>query len=172
LVRIQDNHDADAEIAGELSGFENESELEYTDEVYLSEDDLELDSEEVNWLVLSTLMAARDFQEQKGRLQQELEPPGQEVIFYPKFHCKLNFIETFWFLRKTYTRDHCTFKIQGLRKILPEAIKPVSAATINRYYHRCMRTLDAYFTGHTCGSTVFKNHVISMSHWQVNKLKW
>jgi hypothetical protein len=39
-----------------------------------------------------TLMAAqRDFQEQKGRLQEELEAAGQEVIFYPKFHCELNF---------------------------------------------------------------------------------
>jgi hypothetical protein len=56
LVGVQDNHDADpgAEIAGELSDFENESELEYIDEEYLSEDDLELDSEEANRLILST----------------------------------------------------------------------------------------------------------------------
>jgi hypothetical protein len=41
-----------------------------------------------------TLMAAqRDFQAQKGRLQQEHEATGQEVILYPKFHCELDFIE-------------------------------------------------------------------------------
>jgi hypothetical protein len=51
---VQDNHDTDAEIIGELSDFENESELEYTDEEYFSEDDLESDLEEVNRLVLST----------------------------------------------------------------------------------------------------------------------
>jgi hypothetical protein len=32
LVGVQENHNADAEIIGELSDFENESELEYTDE--------------------------------------------------------------------------------------------------------------------------------------------
>jgi hypothetical protein len=46
MVRIQDNHDADAEISGELSDFGNEFGLEYTDEEYLSEDDLELDQVE------------------------------------------------------------------------------------------------------------------------------
>ena len=43
------------------------------------------------------LMASqRDFQEQKGRLEEELQAAGQLVIFYPKFHCELNFIEKFW----------------------------------------------------------------------------
>jgi hypothetical protein len=88
--------------------FENESELEYIDEEYLSENDLELDSEEVNRLAFSTLMAAqRDFQEQKGRLQEELEAPGQEVIFYPNVHCELKFIDSFWYSCKAYTQDHC-----------------------------------------------------------------
>jgi hypothetical protein len=56
-VGIQDNYDADTEITGELSDFENESELEYTDEVYLSEDYLELDLDEVNRLALSTAVS-------------------------------------------------------------------------------------------------------------------
>jgi hypothetical protein len=34
LVGIQDNHNANAEIAGELSDIENDSKLEYTDEEY------------------------------------------------------------------------------------------------------------------------------------------
>jgi hypothetical protein len=29
------------------------------------------------------MAAPRDFQEQKGRLQEELEAAGQEVIFFP-----------------------------------------------------------------------------------------
>jgi hypothetical protein len=64
---------------------------------------------------VNALMAAqRDFQEQKDCLQ-ELEAAGQEGIFYPKFHCELNFIEHFWYSGKAYTRDHCTFTMQGLR---------------------------------------------------------
>jgi hypothetical protein len=54
LVGVQDNNDANAETASGLSDFENESELEYTDEEYFNEDDLEIDSEEMNMLVLST----------------------------------------------------------------------------------------------------------------------
>jgi hypothetical protein len=33
----------------------------------------------------------KDFRQQKGRLQEEVEAACQEVIFYPRFHCELNF---------------------------------------------------------------------------------
>jgi hypothetical protein len=62
------------------------------------------------------MAAQRDFQEQKGRLQEELEAAGREVIFYPKFHYELNFIENFWCSCKAYTRDHCTFTIKAYEK--------------------------------------------------------
>ena len=38
-----------------------------------------------------------DFQKQCGRLQEEVEATGNLVIFYPKFHCELNFIERYFF---------------------------------------------------------------------------
>jgi hypothetical protein len=56
-----------------------------------------------------------------------------EVIIMPV----LNFIEHFLCLCKAYTQDHYTFTMQGLRKILPKAIKSVSIATINQYCHCC-----------------------------------
>ena len=36
------------------------------------------------------LEAERDIQDQKGRLQKEVEALGHRVLFYPKFHCALN----------------------------------------------------------------------------------
>ena len=36
-----------------------------------------------------------DFQGQRGRLREEVEATGHLVIFYPKFHCELNFIERY-----------------------------------------------------------------------------
>ena len=47
--------------------------------------------------------AERDFREQKGRLQGEIEARGHKVIFYPKFHCELNPIEPYWCKAKWYT---------------------------------------------------------------------
>lgn len=44
----------------------------------------------------------RDFKEQKGWLEEALEVEHQDVIFYPKFHCELNFIERFWCSCKHY----------------------------------------------------------------------
>ena len=36
-----------------------------------------------------------DFRNQMGRLEEELKSRGQLVIFYPKFHCELNFTERY-----------------------------------------------------------------------------
>ena len=41
------------------------------------------------------LEVERDFQDQKGRLQEEAEALGHCVPFYSKFHCELNFIESY-----------------------------------------------------------------------------
>lgn len=49
-----------------------------------------------------------DFQGQRGRLQEEVEATGKLVIFYPKFHCELNFIERYSFLFPLYTSHNLT----------------------------------------------------------------
>jgi hypothetical protein len=64
-----------------------------------------------------------DFQNQKGWLQEEIEAAGHHVIFYPNFHCELNFIERYWCAAKYYTRENCGYMIEGSQKIIPEAIK-------------------------------------------------
>ena len=44
-----------------------------------------------------TIMASQpDFIEQKCRLEEVIIAMGHKVIFYPKFHCELNYIENFW----------------------------------------------------------------------------
>jgi hypothetical protein len=116
-----------------------------------------------DWLLLTTdetplrPCIQKDFHEQTGRLQ--------EVIFYPKFHCELNFIKHFWCSCKWYVREHCEYSLESLRRILPEALKSVSSATINRYY-RCMRILNAYDSSFHYGTKTFKDHVYK-SHQQV-----
>ena len=62
------------------------------------------------------LMASQqDFQQQKGRLAEELQAAGQLIIFHPKFHCELNFIERFWCAAKWYARENCEYTFAGLR---------------------------------------------------------
>ncbi|RIA90689.1 hypothetical protein C1645_823067 [Glomus cerebriforme] len=37
-----------------------------------------------------------DFLAQKSQLQEEIEKCGHKFIFYPKYHCELNYIEMYW----------------------------------------------------------------------------
>jgi hypothetical protein len=107
LVGVQENHDADAEIAWELSEFENESELKY-----------------------------------------------------PKFHCELNLSSIFGVHVRLMPGITVLLRCKVFEKSFP---KPS-----NRYQLRLSiditRTLDAYYSGHTYGSTEFKNHVICEGH--------
>ncbi|GBB98124.1 hypothetical protein RclHR1_31400002 [Rhizophagus clarus] len=50
------------------------------------------------------LAAQEDFLNQKPILQEVIEGLGHKVIFYPKFHCELNYIEMYWRASKRYAR--------------------------------------------------------------------
>ena len=86
----------------------------------------------------SMMAAQQDFREQKGQLQEELEGAGQKVIFYPKFHCELNFTKHYWCSCKWYAREPCEYSLQGLQKSVPAALDSVTATTINCHYHRSL----------------------------------
>lgn len=92
-----------------------------------------------------TLLAnQRDFREQRGKLEEMITARGHKIIFYPKFHCELNFIERFWASVKFYIREHCTYNIQGLRTNIREAVRSVPVETIFRYHKHCERIIDTY----------------------------
>ena len=78
------------------------------------------------------------------------------MIFYPKFHCELNFVERHWCGCKWYARENCRYT---LREAVPEALKSVSRATIHRH---CMHTIDAYAAGVKYGTEEFKKRVIKL----------
>ena len=119
------------------------------------------------------LMAAqKDFREQKGRLEEELNVVNHLTILYPKFHCELNFIERFWCSVKRYACEHCSYTFEGLRTTVPASLDSVSPAEINRHYNHCMRILDAYSAGHTYGTEVFRQRVYKAHRQVVDKTKW
>jgi hypothetical protein len=106
------------------------------------------------------LMAAqRDFQEQKGMLEEEILAYNHQVIFYPKFHCELNFIERYWCAASYYARENCSYSLKGLRTVLPLALDSVTTAANNRYYNRCARVIEAYTEGFNYGTKEFTERV-------------
>ena len=48
-----------------------------------------------------------------------VEATGHAVLFYPKFHCELNWIEYYWGQVKRYTRDNCEYNYEGLKTVSP-----------------------------------------------------
>ena len=63
-------------------------------------------SAEGNCCARAVMRKQPNFQAQRSRLQEEVKATGNLVIFYPKFHCKLNFIERYIFLLLLYSPSY------------------------------------------------------------------
>jgi len=50
-----------------------------------------------------------DFLAQKERLEEVIVAAGHQIIFYPKFHYELNYIENFWGAAKKFSRSNCDY---------------------------------------------------------------
>lgn len=96
-----------------------------------------------------------DFQAQKGRVQEVVEARGHLVLFYPRFHCELNWIEYFWARVKLYTRTDCGYDIKSLRENVPVALTWASSL-IPKWWGKSLRIMDTYRAGIVYGSEQFK----------------
>jgi len=112
-----------------------------------------------NCCARALLSSQPDFQAQKCQLQETLEDAGHQVIFYPVFHCELNFIEYFWGRAKLYTRGHCQYTFPSLVRTVPVALAQISDQLIWKYYQRTLRMMDAYRNNIVYGLEYFKKHV-------------
>jgi len=90
-----------------------------------------------------------DFVNQKSLIEETIESHGHKVIFYPKFHCELNFIELFWGAAKQYTCENCDYTFKSLEKTVPLALNSVSLEKIRKFACRSWRFMDAYRNGLT-----------------------
>ena len=88
-----------------------------------------------------------DFLNEESLLEKVIKDAGHEVIFYPKFHCELNFIESYWAAVKRYTRENCTYSFSDLEKTLETALDSVSLITIRRFANKSMRWIISYHQG-------------------------
>ena len=88
-----------------------------------------------NCCAVHVLSLQPDFLAQKPLIREVIENRGHKVIFYPKFHCELNFIEMFWGAAKRYTRNNCDYSFKALEKIVSETLNSVPLEQIRRYAH-------------------------------------
>jgi hypothetical protein len=102
-----------------------------------------------NCCAVRVLSLQPDFLAQRPLVREVIEDRGHKVIFYPKFHCELNFIEMFWGAAKRYTRNNCDYSFKGLEKTVPEALNSISLETIRCFARRTWRFMDAYRKGLT-----------------------
>jgi transposase len=96
----------------------------------------------------AVLSSQADFMAQKSRLEEAVERAGHIAVFYPKFHCELNWIEYYWGAAKRYTRKHCTYTLNGLRVVVPEALESVPDILIWKFYNRTQRILQVFSDSH------------------------
>ena len=75
-----------------------------------------------------------------------MEAQGHEVPFYPKFHCELNPVESYWCQAKWCVREHCDYTLEGLRKTVPLALAAVEGKStiIWGVLNRSVRIIEAY----------------------------
>ena len=99
------------------------------------------------YCALRILEAEEDFRNEISLLETIIQAAGHEVIFYPKFHCELNYIEYYWAALKRYTRDNCQYSFAELEPTVLRAMDSIEVKTIRRFAMRSKRWMIAYMDG-------------------------
>lgn len=95
-----------------------------------------------------TLSQEPDFLEQEEWLTETVKSAGHRIIFFPKFHCELNFIEAVWGWMKSFHRRHCTYNYQKLKGGLPDTIlKKLPLSSVRKFSRSCFRFMSGYRLG-------------------------
>ena len=67
------------------------------------------------------------------------------IIFYPKFHCELNFIELIWAFMKAFLRKRCENNYKRMKALVPTVLdEHVSLRLVRRVCVHCLRFMDGY----------------------------
>ena len=89
-----------------------------------------------------------DFLEQMEWLEGEVIKLGFKIIFYPKYHCELNFIEKVWGYLKCYHRQICNYNYKDLiderRGLANTMLHILPISTVRKFSRHCFRFMDAY----------------------------
>lgn len=85
------------------------------------------------------------FLAQEEWLTQVVHEPGFEIIFYPKYHCELNYIEMIWGWAKSYHRRTCTHNYKDLKERLPKTFDDLlDVSFVRKVFQHCLRFMSGY----------------------------
>ena len=93
------------------------------------------------------LSQCADFRVDKCWLEETVEEMGHRLLFFPKFHCELNFIEMLWGYVKVKLRRMCTFSFSDLKQRLPELLDSIPLPFVKRASRQCLRYMNGYRLG-------------------------
>lgn len=85
-----------------------------------------------------------DFTQQKPLVQETIKVAEHLCLFFPEFHCELNYIEFFWAEVKKYLCDHCNYTFDTLKDNITKALESVPLVTIQQWGHQMYRWMKAY----------------------------
>ena len=92
-----------------------------------------------------------DFRDEKSMIEHMLLEKGHIPCFLPKFHPELNPIERVWAQLKRFTKAHCKYSIQSLRKNIPLAYDAVTLENIQNHFRKVRHYMFCYLEGFTQG---------------------
>ncbi|RDB19555.1 hypothetical protein Hypma_013355 [Hypsizygus marmoreus] len=91
-----------------------------------------------------------DFVNVDSILETEAKARGFQVVFLPKFHCELNFIEQCWgYVKRRYRMFPPSSKEDDLERNVLASLEEVEVVTMRRFATRSLRFMDAYRKGLT-----------------------
>jgi hypothetical protein len=89
-----------------------------------------------------------DFLSQKEWLSEVVERSGHEIIFYPKYHCELNYIEMVWAYLKAKLRRECENDFGLMLRRVPDIlVNEIPVAFVRRVERHCLRFMSGYRMG-------------------------
>ena len=66
------------------------------------------------------------------------------MIYYPKYHCKLNNIKYFWYSAKKWFCEYCNYILDDLQQFVPCTLASVSNHNIFAYFYKYRQKMDLY----------------------------
>ncbi len=80
----------------------------------------------------------------KEWLEEVIASKGHKIIFFPKYHCELNYIEMVWAYIKTKIRAECTNSLDEMHAMLIQLLQHVPLSYIRKVERRCFRFMHGY----------------------------